>query len=424
MKKVNIKILNNSFIKGGLFLTVSNFVIGFLNYVFNVLSGRALGPQEYAEIATLFSYLSVISIPFGIIGLLIIQKIGRSNNQIEFTNNLYGWIIVKIKKFWYLGIPLLLATPFLPNITNLKAETAYSLSLLIILTVVSTFYSSVLTALHMFTAQSIFTTIGAVIKLSGGVTAFFIFADLTVVLIMILLSSSVQLFLTLAYVIKKLNRKVKTNNFKINKRIIDVLKDNQLWYTASVTLVLTLIGNIDIITVKRFFTPEEAGVFSAWSLFGKIILYIFGPLMSLSFIFFSSKKYEAWHRIFFISIFLFLCISGFIFYAGYSLFGREIITLILGKKFLNVLPFMEWASLFGVGYVLMVFMMQYFLSLKSKICLAPLLFLPIYGVILLFFAKSLYQVMLLDIAYTILSALVFLVAFFKDKFLYFLKIFR
>ena len=424
MKKIIINILNNSFIKGGFFLTVSNFIVGLINYVFNVLTGRALGPEGYGEVATLFSYLTVVSIPVGIVGMLIVQKIGNSKNPEIYTVALFEWLKLKLKKYWYISLLSLIILPFIPKLTNLKIETANTLYILVILSLIGAFYHSALTALHLFSSQSLFNILGATVKLSGALIAFWGFGSLRIILLMLIFSSIFQLILKFIFISKKLKEQIGQTFDKIEKGILDIFKDRQLWYTSSATAVLTLLGNIDIIFVKRFFSAEDAGIFGAWSVFAKIILYVIGPLISLSFIFFSSRKNQEWHKPVFMMLLLFFIFSGVVANLGYGFFGREIIEMLFGKKFLPLLPYMEWAGLFGIGYVLMLFMMQYYLAKKSKITLIPAILFPIYLGFLFFYSKTLADVMLIDTLYTFIVTAIFLIIFFQERLHFFINLFK
>ena len=46
--------------------------------------------------------------------------------------------------------------------------------------------------------------------------------------------------------------------------------------SAAITLAGALIGSADVILVKHFFDPDQAGIYSAASLAGKVLLYFVG----------------------------------------------------------------------------------------------------------------------------------------------------
>jgi len=422
MKKL-LTITQNTFVQGGILFTVSNFMVGGLNYLFNLLAGRALGPEGYGEIVALFSYGIIFSIPIGVLGTLLIQKIGDADDAVSYTIQLQKWVTLKLKKWWFILVLILFITPLVPSLTNLSPFVGYILPFMLILSLISVFYNAAMQGLHLFMWYSIIGVIATVIKLSGAVFTFFGLGNLELIVIFILLSGFIQLSISHFVMKKRLSKHVKKEPI-LTKRIMELLFDRQLWYTAGVTGVLTLLNNIDVIYVKLRFSAEDAGLFGAWSLFAKILLYVIGPLLGLSYIFFSNKKQSSRHQVVFITSLIFLAIFGFAANIGYGFFGRFMIESLFGSKYISVLPFIEWASLFGAGYILMMFMMNYFLAKKSKASLVPAVLFPIYLGALFVYPKGIGDVMLVDTLFAFGCVAVFLLIFFWERFGHLLRLFR
>ena len=76
MMKLLKKLWANEFFQGGFFLTSSSFTINVLNYFFNLLAARTLGPSGFGEITAFFSYNNIFSVPILVVTLVLIQKIG------------------------------------------------------------------------------------------------------------------------------------------------------------------------------------------------------------------------------------------------------------------------------------------------------------------------------------------------------------
>lgn len=415
MKKLIFKIIQNSFVKGGFYLTVSSFIVGFLNYLFNIFAARALGPSGYSEIAALFSYSIVFSVPMGAISSFIIQKIGQSNNPNQTAVFIQEMFIQKIKKWWFLLFFVILITPFIPKITNLSQLSGYLLPILLILSFLSSYYNGALQGLHIFLWLSILSIVGVLIKLAGSIIVLYNYGNITIIILMIILSGVVTLLIShFVYVKKIFSTKIKKNNN--NYRIRDLLKDSQIWLTVGTTGALALVNNIDIMFTKKFFSAESAGIYSSWSLFAKMIFYALGPILTMAFIFFSTKKHELKHQIIFILTFIFLAACGVLTNLGYGLFRFSLIDKLFGNKFYGVVPFLEWAAYFGTGYTMMTFMVYYYLAKKKKLSLLPALLLPIYVIALMVFSKSISDVMFISTIYTYVNISIFLLVFFKDRF--------
>ena len=423
MKQTFNKLRSNAFVQGGFFFTVSNLLVGLINYFFNFLAGRALGPVGYGEIAALFSYLVILNIPIGVVGMLLIQKIGAAEDPESYTVALQKWLKIKLKRWWFMFVILLAVTPFVPRLTNLSPIAGYALPLLLVLSMLGAFYSGAIQGLHLFVWFSVLSLLGAVIKLGGSLLAIAGFGGLHSVILMIVLSTIITFVIGVIIFQKHVRRKIADVPEKM-KRIRDIFKDRQLWYTAGATGILTLLNNIDIIYVKKMFSAEEAGIFGAWALFAKMILYAIGPLLTLSFIFFTSKKNEKYHHAVFIGAFLLFIIGGIGVNLGYGMFGRLMIESLFGDKFLSLYPYIEWAALFGTGYVMMMFMMNYFLAKKSFVSLVPAILFPIYLAGLFFYADQLVKVMYVDTIYTFATITIFLLVFFKNRLTYLLQLFK
>ncbi len=413
-------IWSSTFIKGGIFLTVSNFLVGFLNYLFNIITARVLGPAGYGEITALFSYLIILSAPVGILSTYTILKIGEKKDQYSYTRSILIWAIQKVKRWWYIGIPALLVTPFLPSLTNLSPLVAYSILPIIIISFFLAFYDGALQSLHLLSVFAVLSIILAVIKLMGPVISFYSFPNINIILLFIFLSLLAKLILSHIVLSNKFTvHKSKIHN--LNKRILEVFKDKNIWLTAISSMSIGFLSNIDIIYVKKMFSAEDAGIYSSWSLFAKIILYALGPLFGLSFIFFSSKKHEIHHQVFFIGSFIFLVIVGALSLAVYGSYGRVIIDLFFGPKFYPVVPFLEWASLFGVAYVMLLFMNNYFLAKKSNNSYILAIALPFYCIALFLWGKGLAQVMVVNITFSFAVLSIYLLLYFRSRFISLLK---
>lgn len=408
-------IWSNSFIKGGVFLTAGNFLVGILNYFFNILTARVLGPEGYGEITALFSYLIILSTPVVILSTYVILKIGEKKDQYSYTHSVLTWIIQKIKRWWYVGIPALVVMPFLPGLTNLSPVVAYSIVPIVIMGYLLAFYDGAIQGLQLLSFFAILSIIFAAVKLLGPVIAFYTVPNINIILLFVFLSLLTKLVLSHIMLSKKFT--VHTSKIlNLDKRIIEVLKDKNIWLTAITSMSIGLFSNIDIIYVKQMFSAEDAGIYSSWSLFAKIILYALGPLIGLSFIFFSNKKHEIYHQIFFIVSFVFLIIIGFAGLFIYGLYSQQIIKLFFGPKFFPVIPYLEWAAFFGIAYVMLLFMNNYFLAKKSNKSYILAASLPFYCLALFIWGKDIGQVMLVNIFFSFAVLSIYLLLYFKSRF--------
>lgn len=371
MKERFVSILKNPFFQGGIFLTLSGQVTNFFNYLFNFLAARALGPNGYGEITSLLSYLTIVSVPLSIVAVILTQKIGsQDEKKLAFTKALEIWFWQKIKYWGFIFLIIFIITPFLPRITNLSLESSIGLVLLFLFSVIGIFYTTTIQALQLFLAFSIVAILTALVKLIGGLLAWLQFGQTNTV-IAFLVMSMITTFLGSFYIYRKaINKQKKMITFApLEKRLRNVIKSEYLIITTLSVLAMTLLSNADIIVVKKFSSAFDAGIYSSWSLFAKIILYVIGPFVSLSFVFFSSKKnVNKQNTVLTVSLIL-LVFIGIFSYMIYSFFPQIITQVLFGNKFKAVVPYLTQAAVFGTLYTSILLLNSYFLAKKSRVVL-------------------------------------------------------
>lgn len=410
--KVKI-LLANEFIQGSFFLTVSSVVINLLNYFFHFLAGRSLGPSGYGEIIALLSYLYLFSIPATVVSTVIIQKIGsRSKNQLDYVFSLEYFFWKLIKKWWLIIALLVFITPFIPKVTNLTPAASYVFTPLIILGFITLFYQSSLQGLRMFLVFSLINIVAAILKLTGAVLAALRIDGLSTILFFLIFSSLITLIIS--YLIL-LNRRGVIKPKNIEKSLTHIITNTQFIMTLVSIVALTAFNNLDIVFVKKFFTATESGIYSSWSLFAKIILYLVGPMVSVSFVFFASNENKDKQKTtLFLSLVL-LGVIGLLSYIGYKTFALSIITILFGNKFISLTPYLSLAGIFGSFYALIAFLNNYFLANKSIFSLILPVFIPFYVLFLFFIPKEIVLIMKLNIIFSLLIILSYAFAFILPK---------
>ena len=398
MQQTVSSLWKNSFFQGGVLFTAANFFAGFLNYLFNSLSAKTLGPAGYSEITGLFAYLALLSVPTLVIITEVVRRLGISGEkQIETFKRWESWLISKTKKWIFLLVPYLLLGFFLPWLTNLSLASSFALLILFLLGLAGSFYIASLQGLHRLWTVSWIITLAALIKLTGPIAAFPYSDQLSNILFFLIASGMLLIILT--------KSALKTNKIlsptestkKVERRLFDVIMNKSTLITVSSLIGINVLNNLDVIFSKKFFPAFDAGVYGGWSLLAKIIFYVCGPLLSLALIFFSSANYSKYHkRVLFIGL-LFFIITGLFFYFTYNLFGNGLISLIFNQQYAVLLPYLSFAAIFGSLYTGIYFLNTFFLAKNSPFSLIALVGTPIYALLLFFYGKSLQAIMIINI---------------------------
>ncbi|NMC57912.1 MAG: oligosaccharide flippase family protein [Candidatus Methanofastidiosa archaeon] len=357
----------------------------FFGYIFQVIVGRALGPEEFSIFGTLFSIFLIFTVPATTISLVISRYTSefKVNNDFNNIKNLMNFAFKKTIKIALIVFIIILLLS-LPLSNFLRISNLYT----ILIFNFSIFWSflipvilGILQGLQNFKWLSFLTYFQTLSRLI--IVSFFLYLGL--VLNGTVLSFTIGPlfpFLLGIFALKGL--------FRLDDDHQDTLE--LYHYTLPILLVtgiMVIMQNIDIIVVKHFFSERESGLYIAASEIAKTIIYI-GSAVSIS-VFpkvseLSSKSKSSFK--FLKTSFILISSISLIFILLCIFFNREITLLLFGKKYLdsaNILPFFSISmSLFGVSFVIF----NYLNAIKKFKFIFPLAMVLIFQIFLIFIFHS------------------------------------
>jgi len=172
----------------------------------------------------------------------------------------------------------------------------------------------------------------------------------------------------------------------------------QYFLPVGITLLCFMIlTNVDLILVKHFFPPIEAGYYSIAQMVGKIILFLPIPVVMVMFPKLSSLEGQEKkaHSILTQSLVaaLLFCVVAVLFGL---LFPSLIIRVLSGKIYLECIPLVRLFCVNMTFYSLVLILLYYHLSTHQRKFLYPLFFLTLVQIsLMLFFHKTLMQVLII-----------------------------
>lgn len=411
------RFLRNSYVQGSVFLTLASFLVNLSNYFFHFISARVLGPSGYGEIVAFFSYSLILSVPTSALSLVVVQRVSSAKKlRIEYAFSLFQRLNLTIYRYLPLVIFSFLLFPILAKLTNLDLLTVLLLLPTIVITAKLTFYESLLQGLHVFSFFSLILVVLGLIKLASLIPiAFNIKSTFSILMLQVAGTCTVLLLITyyLGLFFKSKIKKPKAYSvFSITK----LVSRRQLQIAFLSVVALSLLNNLDIIYVKKFYSDAEAGLYSSWVMFAKIIFYLVGPILQIFFVFFASnqepKKQEL---VLILSLVLSLLVSilGFL---GYQLFGNSFIKLLFGFRYTPIQSYLPLAAIYGGFFSSLTLFNTYFLARNknSGIILAGLL--PLYLIALFFLPKNLSSIMYLNIGFSLLVFIVYFVSYWTTRY--------
>lgn len=394
------KILSNHFVRGGAIYSIASFSVSILNYLFNLVVARNFSLSLYGEYVSALSYVMVFSVPLTAFSMVVVSKIGsvKVDQRKNMARNIESWVLSQMKSYFWGLVLLLIVLGYVLHIKgNLDYATILFIYCSVFLTLFSNLYLSSLQAFKEFLLAGLFIVFSSSLKLIAGLAVVFFFPTLRNLYIAIVVFVSLSLVLG-----RKLILYVSTNKIKYLKfnHFYYYLKRKKIILPLLATLGFTCLVNVDIILVKKFFDADNAGLFAALSLLGKIILYVSIPISTVAYSFFVDQDDEKkTNSVLLLSglIFIFIgVISSIIYYY----FPELVITIIFGPKYLHIRDLLFLSAIFGTFYSLVTLYTQFLISKQSNWAIAPLIAV-VFQIILIYIRhQSLYEIMAINILVT------------------------
>lgn len=349
-------------LKGGGVLFIGMSVVNVGNYLFNLVLGRKLGPVDYGIFVSLNSVLAFTSV-IGSTFLTTAMKftsefkasnqLGKTGTLIKYLNNKSIFIGIFITL-----IVMLLSKP-IADFLNIGANTPVLILALYFLIIFSLSVNrGVLQGLQNFITLSINMAIEPILKIIFALIFIVIgfringaFGAVVIATLIVYLISFIPL--------KKLLLK---NDEKIDLKMI--------WQYSGSTLIafvfLSVLSFLDVVLVKHYFNPHDAGIYSALTTTSKIILYVSIPIISAMFPMISelhSKNKR--HFPILAQTFIIVSVISLLGLSFFVIFPTFTINLLFGNQYLSAANYLGGLSLAFLLLTLSYVLIHYYLSIKK-----------------------------------------------------------
>lgn len=365
------KIFHHRLFQAGLLVTVGSMVVNVLNYLFNLLMGRLLGPESFGELAALFSLLIITSVPATMVSTLMNKFASEYQARGELCA--FSTLYVRIMRYTLIGGGLLtlilwLLIPLLSDFLHVHQEQLIVFSFLLPVTLVGAVMTGTLQGLHLFTHAQVSSIVSTLFKLLLSVGAVWLGYSVSGVLGGVLVGSIVGIMY--AYVRVRPYLVSQKQPFASTSTGI---KTEELWryvwLITVTTLLLALISNIDVILAKHFLPPETAGHYSALTLAGKVITYGAGAFIAVMFPMVSAASVEgkdAQEKLLRMSLLLSGSI-GLVVVGLFTLFPGLFIRILFGVEYLDITPFLTWIGLASFCGMISAGLINYFMAVRESL---------------------------------------------------------
>jgi len=346
---------NKNLIKDNLSLFITMFLAYIINYFFHFYVGRKLGPEDYGVFGVLLSIVYIVVMPLMAIQTTLSKYVAELyvKNEKEKLSYLF---LRSLKNIGILGIIIsilfIIVSPLLSSFLRINV-----ISPLIILgsSIMFAFLVPIirgfLQGMQKFKLLGSTFIIESLSKIFIGIPLIFLGFGVNAAIGGFALSFVLPLILFIYFI--KIGffkeKKIKFNTSQIYKYSFPVLL---------MLIALTGLYTWDVVLVKRFFNPVEAGQYAALSLFGKIIFF---ATLSIGMVMFPkilelNSQNKAHLSLLFKSI-----VMAFLLGIGtslvYLLIPKFIINMLFGTEYLIVSPL-----LWKFGIVMTIFSICYLIS--------------------------------------------------------------
>ncbi len=389
---------DSQLVRGGIFVFLANNTANFGNFLYNLFMGRFLGPEIYGNLGALMSFLVLLSVPLGIMSLLMVKLISSYWGRKEYSKIITLGEFLTPRLFGIGIIVFLLLVIFLPFLTGFLDIGNYFPILVMasyfILSFPVTFNRSVLIGALQFPYSAVngFVEIGSKLVISV-ILVMFNFGLIGALLgpLVGLIAGYLLTVIELKIIFRNINRDGEVPSMK------SILKPAIPVFFAYLSLMVFF--TMDIILVRHFFSAAETGQYTALSNAGRIIYYAIGPIITVMFPVISSRASKGISYILplFATLAITLVFSSVAIFA-YFLFPKFIIGILFGSRYLDIVPLMGIFSFYITIYSINAILTNFLLSISYYKPIYTLFFVALSQSIFIFlFHESLSSVIWVNI---------------------------
>lgn len=409
MEKYLEKFLKNQLVSGSLVLFIGGTVANFGNYLFHLLMGRFLGPAGYAVLASLTSILYLGGVPSSSLSLTS-AKLAASSKAKNNLDEVKFFLLRASQVFYLIGLGVFslfwIGQDRLAQFLKIEDPSLFvfvgGIFFFIFLMAVN---NGLLQGFKKFSFLAGNSVLGVVVKLGLGAVLVWQGFGVGGALVAFLVSSLVPYavsFYPLRFLLT--TRTGKTDGRAFLKKTFSFTGP-----AFFALLGLIFLYTMDVVLVKHFFSEVEAGLYSAVSLAGKVIVFVSSPIIAVMFplIAESYVKKRDFKRILASALVLILGISLLILLV-YLCFPGLVVWFFFGKKFLEASHLLGRFAFFIFFYTFCQVMVSFFLSIqKTGVAFLPLAASLIQIVLIWFFHDSLTTVISIStlVSFLLLSSL-------------------
>lgn len=362
---IKINVFKNILLKNTSIMFIATLIGGGCNYLFQIFMGRTLGPNEYGIFGSLFAIFYIINMLTATIqtsSARFVSKFigeGKPKKINYFTFGL-------LKRMLLIGVIIFLIIFFSSNFISsfLKITSIVPVIILAGIFLISTLVPinlGLIQGLQKFIVLGISNILNYSSKLIFGIILITIGFGVSGALGAVAIGSIIAFLFTFSMVKSYLNKDgLKKIDFKFKDIFLYSLP------TLIAMFCFTVPANVDVIIAKHFFAQETAGLYTAVTVLGKIILFIPGAVVVVMFP--NVSRYHAMKkntsRLLHSSLFYTFILSGLL-ATFYWFFPYFVVKIPFGLDYIKIEPIVQIYGIAMLFFSLTIVIMQYSLAVND-----------------------------------------------------------
>ena len=362
----------NQFVQGVAIVFAGTMGVNLLNYLFTLIMGRMLEPVAYSTVVTLFGLLMIVSVTStALVSFMAHYSALLESRQALALLRRFFWKVFGTTAVVGLMIMLvwMAMTPLVGNFFGIEYSSIILFSFLLPVSLLIAAVRGVFQGRQQFSVFSLSSILGAVGKLILAVIFVLIGLSVSGVLLALVISS----VLTLGYCLWQVRGLLPVTTIHQTTRPVAFERSSFVRFFSTAfwaALLFSLYVNIDMILVKHYFSPEQAGQYAAISILGNLVVFGVTAFTTVMFPLVSGSPGSG--RQYLKMSLGATSLLGIPILLVFGFFPAWVVRFTLGQRYISVAPYLlPYGGGFLLGALGMVFV-YYFLASRDRWFVYPL----------------------------------------------------
>src|SRR5260221_12658400 len=363
----NIQVLITDFLKnpllsGSMVMVFGTNLSNFFAYLYHVVFGRLMGPESYGTLAATLAFIGFVSSAVTFFSIVIVKFVSAADAK--HKESLLRWFFRKSLMIGIIiGVLSVAITPWLSSFLHIDSKILFLAGPIFLVTLLSLVFKSHLQGILKFTQFVIILNTEMIGRLVFGFVFVYLGWDVFGAMVGLLISLIVGALLGRLYL--KNHVLSKLPEFSVDAKKIATYSLPILISSFATNSLLSS----DVLLIKHFFEPRDAGIYASIATIGKIVFYAAAPLNAVMFPMVSQKHAngEKYMKVFLSSIGLTLAMSLSVLML-FLIIPHFIVGSLYGDRYSDAASNILWYGIFMTFFTLSTLVLNFFLSIgKTKL---------------------------------------------------------